>query len=85
MLLYTFECSACHIDRRHITPALALLVSYKDHCIHCTEIQTFNFVREEKMTVDWFTDVEIPNVMKKDADLLYKSKKKDGKIVRIAS
>lgn len=85
MLLYIFECSTCHHDRRHITPALASLGSYKDHCIHCTTVQSFKFLREDKMTIDWFTNIEIANVMKKDEDLLYKSGNKKKQARKIAS
>ena len=85
MILFVFECSHCKQNRRHITPALAELGSYQDHCIYCSGVQTFTFSREEKMTTDWFTTVAIPNVIKVDEDLLYKSLKKDKKDIRVAS
>ena len=83
MILFVFECSVCQHDRRHIHPDLALLGSYRDHCLYCTEAQTFNFVREQKMTTDWFTNVAISNVIKIDEDLL--SKSKDKRNVKVAS
>jgi len=85
MVLFVFECSTCKHDRRHIHPDLVEIGSYSDHCIFCTGVRTFNFVRNEKMSVDWFTNVQIPNVMKRDEGLLPESKRKDKKISKIAS
>lgn len=84
MLLFVFECSKCKNDRRHIHPTLVEVGSYKDHCIFCAGVTTFNYVREEKMTQDWFTNVQIPSVIKRDEDLLPGTKRK-GEKERIAS
>lgn len=84
MLLFVFECSHCQNDRRHIHPTLVEVGSYKDHCIFCEGVTTFKYVRDEKMSQDWFTNVQIPSVIKRDEGLLPETKRKNEK-VRVAS